>query len=60
MEISRFVQTVVHKMKVLEMHGNYFRVPNDIKSAQEAMERPAQQVILEQLEGKEVMERALA
>lgn len=45
-------------MKILELHGNYFRVPDHIETAEEAMKKPAEHVILEQLGQGEVVERA--
>lgn len=47
-------------MKVLELHGQYFRVPNNIESKKEALEKKASHVILEQLDEKEVMEECYA
>ena len=47
-------------MKVLELHGRYFRVPSDVECLDDALNRPAQEVILEEINQEKIMEEARA
>ncbi len=45
-------------MKILELHGRFFKVSNEIDSLEDALQKPAVETIQEEISEDELMDKA--